>query len=171
MNKAIFLDRDGTINIDAGYVYRPQDIILIKNAAKGLKYLQECGFLLIVITNQSGIARGYYSEEEYQKAEEYINDLLAAQGVKLTKTYHCPHLDGNCQCRKPKTGLFHLAAKEFDIDFSKSYAIGDKERDLCICKEEPVEGILLEEKGQISDLLDAARYIIKKEGIDCGKNL
>ncbi len=159
MNKAVFLDRDGTINRDLGYVYKPADFIVLPGVMEGLRLLEAAGYLLIVITNQSGIARGYYTEEEYDMLEKYIDKLFLANGVHIAKTYHCPHLGEECDCRKPKTGLFYLAAEEFDIDFSKSYAIGDKPRDLCICGEQPVEGILLSPEGRFPGLLEAAEYI------------
>lgn len=159
MQKAVFLDRDGTINKDFGYVYKPEDFCLLDGVIEGLRLLQEAGFLLIVITNQSGIARGYYTEEEYLKLEQYVDETLQKEGVHLTQTYHCPHLDEDCSCRKPKTGLFYQAAKDWDIDFAKSYAIGDKERDLCICREQPVEGILVAAGTGFENLYEAAKYI------------
>ena len=159
MQKAVFLDRDGTINKDFGYVYKPEDFCFLDGVIEGLRLLQEAGFLLIVITNQSGIARGYYTEEEYLKLEQYVDETLRKEGVHLTQTYHCPHLDEDCNCRKPKTGLFYQAAKDWDIDFSESYAIGDKERDLCICREQPVEGILVAAGTGFENLYEAAKYI------------
>ena len=147
MNKAIFLDRDGTINVDYGYVYQREKLKFVDGVILALKRLQAAGFLLIIITNQSGIGRGYFNMEQYKKFEQYFLDRLAYEKVYINKVYFCPHLEEeNCTCRKPKTGLFEKAAKEYDIDWQQSYAIGDRERDLCICKKYPVNGILFSDK-------------------------
>lgn len=143
MNKAVFLDRDGTINRDFGYVYQKEKLEFLPGAAEALKQIRQAGFLLIVITNQSGIARGYFSLEQYRDFEAFFLDRLREQDVWVDKVYFCPHgAEEGCLCRKPETGLFYQAAKEFDIDWSRSYAVGDRERDLCICSREPVTGIL-----------------------------
>ncbi len=148
MNKAVFLDRDGTINRDFGYVYQKEKLEFLPGAAEALKKIRQAGFLLIIITNQSGIARGYFSEEQYREFEGFFLDRLKEQDVWIDRVYFCPHgeKDG-CLCRKPETDMFYQAAEEFDIDWSKSYAIGDKERDLCICSREPVTGILYGKNG------------------------
>jgi D-glycero-D-manno-heptose 1,7-bisphosphate phosphatase len=166
-NKAVFLDRDGTINIDYGYVYKPENFEFIDGAIEALKILQTSGYKLIIITNQSGISRGYYKEQDFLALHNYIKKVLAQHDVKIEGLYFCPHLNDNCDCRKPKTAMFYLAAKQHQIDFSKSYAIGDNLRDLSICDVEPVKGILLSDnqKGNIKNiiycknLLAAAKYI------------
>ena len=114
MNKVIFLDRDGTINIDKDYVYRIEEFELLPGVIQGLELLQNAGFLLIVISNQSGIARGYYAEEDYLQLNEYMISLLRENGVEVCDTYYCPHhpeayvptYKMDCNCRKPKIGLF-----------------------------------------------------------------
>ena len=149
MNKAVFLDRDGTINIDKEYLYKVEDFEYLPGAVEGLKKLGDAGYLLIVITNQSGIARGYYTEEDYRHMDEWMKANLLTKGVRITASYYCPHLPNadvlqyrcECKCRKPGTELFWRAQKDFDIDMSQSFAIGDKMRDLAICKEAPVTGI------------------------------
>ena len=154
MNKAIFLDRDGTINVDKDYLYKIEDFEYVPGAVDGLKKLYDAGYLLIVITNQSGIARGYYKEEDYFSLDEWMKADLLSKGVKIAATYYCPHhpeakiekYKCDCKCRKPGTELFWRAQKDFDIDMSKSFAIGDKKRDLSICEEAPVKGILFGEK-------------------------
>lgn len=150
MNKAVFLDRDGTINVDTGYVYRYEDFKFIDGVIEGLKLLSEHGYLLVIVTNQSGIARGYYSEEDFLKLHQKIDEVLEKQGIHISGLYYCPHLDG-CTCRKPQTSLFMDAVKDLDIDLSKSYAIGDKVRDLQICKEQAVKGFLLAEDSEEAD--------------------
>lgn len=154
MNKAVFLDRDGTINIDKNYLYRKEDFEFMPGAIEGLKKLQEAGYLLIVITNQSGIARGYYTEADYEKLTEYMKSELQKKGVFLTDVLYCPHHpEGviseyriNCDCRKPKLGLFYEAINKWNVDINNSIAIGDKVRDLEICKETKCRGILIGNK-------------------------
>ncbi|SDH91928.1 D-glycero-D-manno-heptose 1,7-bisphosphate phosphatase [Pseudobutyrivibrio sp. 49] len=151
MNKVVFLDRDGTINIDKDYLYKIEDFEYLPGAVEGLRALQDLGYLLIVVTNQSGIGRGYYTEEDYKIIDSWLKDDLELKGVHISASYYCPHLSDavvekyrcECECRKPKTGLFWQAQKDFNIDMSRSIAIGDKERDLAICNEAPVRGILL----------------------------
>ena len=152
-NKTVFLDRDGTINVEKHYLYKISDFEYVDGAVLGLKALSDMGYLLVIITNQSGIARGYYTEEDCLKLDRWLKNDLAGRGIQVAGSYYCPHLpDGtvskyvvNCDCRKPKTALFWKAAKDLDIDMDHSFAIGDKERDLSICEESRVKGILLSE--------------------------
>lgn len=150
-HKVIFLDRDGTINEEKNYLYRQEDFVYLDSVIESLRSLRDMGFILVVITNQSGIARGYYTEEDYLQLDAWMRKDMKSKGVELAGTYHCPHLkDGSvvayakmCDCRKPGTALFWKAAKELNIDMDSSYAIGDRIRDLSICKESGVKGILL----------------------------
>ncbi len=150
MNKAVFLDRDGTINVEKRYVYKKEDFSYIDGVVDALKKIQVIGFLLIVVTNQSGIARGYYTEEEYVELEKWMIDDLLKQGVRISAVYHCPHYEGGviprysikCSCRKPKLGMFLQAQKDFDIDLNKSFAVGNNLTDLCLCSEFETRGIL-----------------------------
>ena len=150
-NRAVFLDRDGVINKDRGYISRIDEFEYLNGAVNGLKILNNMGFMLIVVTNQSGIARGYYTEEDYLKLDEWMKLDLISKGVIITASYYCPHLSQGevkkyaieCNCRKPKTEMFWKAAREYRIDMDRSFAIGDNERDLCICNESGVKGILL----------------------------
>lgn len=139
MNKAVFLDRDGTINVDYGYVHEYEKFDFIDGVTDTLKALQQAGYLLIIITNQSGIARGYYTEEDLNELHKKVCKDLENEGIYITQIYYCPHLSG-CTCRKPLLGMFYQAAKEHNIDMSSSIAIGDNLRDLEICKAEAVEG-------------------------------
>ncbi|MCR5587732.1 MAG: HAD family hydrolase, partial [Lachnospiraceae bacterium] len=128
MNKAVFLDRDGTINVEKNYLYKIEDFVFLPGVIEGLKLLQDAGFLLIIITNQSGIARGYYTEEDFKILNNWMLNKLAENGINITKVYYCPHLPDakieeyrrDCDCRKPKLGLFYRAIKEYNIDIGKS---------------------------------------------------
>ena len=160
MNKAVFLDRDGTINVEKEYLYKIDDFEYLPGAVDGLKRLQALGYLLIVVTNQSGIARGYYSEADYHHLDRWMKDDLAKQGVKITASYYCPHLPNalvkkyavECDCRKPGLGMYNQAIKEWNIDVDSSIAIGDKIRDLAICKESKCKGVIFSDsKDSIPD--------------------
>lgn len=144
---AVFLDRDGTINVDYGYVYQPEKLEFIPGSIEGMKLLQAHGFLLIIVTNQSGIARGYFTEEQMNGFHKVMAEKLDSYGVKIDGIYFCPHLEG-CTCRKPGVDLYYRAKRDFNIDFSKSYVIGDNFRDLSLCNIEPVEGYLLLPKSE-----------------------
>ena len=166
MNKAVFLDRDGTINVDYGYVYQPEKFDYIEGVMDSLKQLHEMGYLLIVITNQSGIARGYYTEEAVRSLHQKMCRELAEYGAPVTHVYYCPHLTG-CTCRKPLTGMFYQAARDYDINMAQSLAVGDKLRDLTICEQEPVEGFWITQSEEpapdgihkISHLRDIVTFI------------
>lgn len=179
MNKAVFLDRDGTINVEKNYLYKIDDFEFLPRALDGMKMLCDAGYILIIITNQSGIARGYYTERDYKKLTDYMIQECAEHGVKLTDVLYCPHLRGaavpkydcECDCRKPATGLFKQAVEKYDINLSESYAIGDKMRDLTICNDTGCRGYLIggandtessENIETVGSLYDAACRIVNK---------
>lgn len=151
MNKAVFLDRDGTLNVDRQYLYRKEDFVFLPGVLDGLRMLQAAGFQLIIITNQSGIARGYYKLKDFQTLNKWMLQELENEGITITDTYFCPHhpeaavrkYRKDCNCRKPKTGLFEKAAVEHQIDWAMSYSIGDKLRDCAICCSTDCKGFLL----------------------------
>lgn len=131
--RAVFLDRDGTIIEDTGYLKDPARIRLLPGAAEAVARINAKGLLAIVVTNQSGIARGLLSEAEYQATERRLDELLAASGAHVDAHYHCPHLPeltGSCECRKPGTFLYRQAADRFNIDLSDSWWVGDRARDV-----------------------------------------
>ena len=131
MNKALFIDRDGVINIEKNYLYKVEDFEFINGVFDALRYSEENGFLNIIITNQSGIARGYYDEHDYATLTEWMVAQFARNGVKISKVYHCPHDEKSlCECRKPKHGMILKAKDEFDIDLEASWLVGDKESDI-----------------------------------------
>ena len=126
--KALFLDRDGTINVDYGYVYQPEKFELIDGIVDLCKKAQEKGYLIIVITNQSGIARGYYTDADFQKLNQYMIDVFTKKVVTITDVFYCPELSG--PRRKPECGMFLEAQKKYNIDMAQSVSVGDKERDI-----------------------------------------
>ncbi len=176
MNKAVFLDRDGTINIDKGYVHTKEEFEYLPGVVEGLQLLQKAGFLLVIITNQSGIARGLFTEEEYLDFQKWISNSLKKQGIKIAAQYYCPHINSdNCECRKPKIALFEKAARELDIDWNSSFAIGDKLRDLEVCNKKNIKGYLIATDKKmpeqtnikiVGSLKEAAVEIISKSYFD-----
>ncbi len=136
MNRAVFIDRDGTIAKDVPYCSRPEDFVLLPGAAEGIRLLKEKGFKVVLITNQSGIARGYFTEETLARIHEKMQQELAKCGACVDAVYYCPHHpEDNCDCRKPKPKLVLQAARDLDIDLSQSYVIGDSEMDVELAKQ------------------------------------
>ncbi|SDI06439.1 D-glycero-D-manno-heptose 1,7-bisphosphate phosphatase [Desulfosporosinus hippei DSM 8344] len=133
MNKAAFFDRDGTINIDVNYLYRIDEFRFIEGIPEFIKSFNDRGYKVIVVTNQAGIARGYYSEEDMHKLHHYINGELAKIGAHIDAFYFCPHhpdVTGPCHCRKPEPGMIEQAIHDFDIDVRQSVLFGDKPWDI-----------------------------------------
>jgi histidinol-phosphate phosphatase family protein len=130
---AVFLDRDGTINHDTGYVSDAAKVEILPGVAAAIRRLNERNIPVVVITNQSGIARGLITVASYEAVRARIDELLAAEGASVTATYACPHhpdFTGPCECRKPGTLLFRQAAEELQLDLSRSFFIGDRIRDI-----------------------------------------
>lgn len=151
MKKAVFIDRDGTLIKEVNYLADLNQVDIYQDVPDALKRLQQEGYLLIIITNQSGVARGYFDEEFVQQAYERINKNLASSGVKLDAVYYCPHhLDGkapyniSCNCRKPAPGMILDAVSDLQIDLNRSYVIGDKLCDIELAINAHVAGILVE---------------------------
>jgi D-glycero-D-manno-heptose 1,7-bisphosphate phosphatase len=148
---AVFLDRDGTINEEVDYLSRAEDFKLISGAAAGMRELASSGYALVVVTNQSGIARGMFSEERLEEIHARMIELLRAEQVELDRIEYCPHHPDedddrygvDCECRKPKSGLLQQAQQVLDIDLSRSWIVGDSMRDLEAGKRLGVEGVLV----------------------------
>lgn len=136
MNKAIFLDRDGTVNVDVDYLHECDKVQIIPGVIQALKTLKEKGYLLIVISNQSGVGRGYFPVEDVDRVNQYINLLLQQHQIKIDDFYFCPHTESDhCECRKPAVGLYLQAAKDYCIDLHESYMVGDKITDVLAAAE------------------------------------
>ena len=130
---AVFLDRDGTIVEDPGFLHEPEKVKLLPGAAEAIRRLNTADARVVVVTNQSGIARGRYTVDDYEAVQRRLGQLLAAHGARIDGAYFCPHypqLSGPCDCRKPGLKLFREAAQAFDIDFSRSWWVGDRLSDV-----------------------------------------
>lgn len=185
---AVFLDRDGTINMEKDYLYKIEELELIPGTKEAIHLLNQAGFLVIVVTNQSGIARGFYCEDDLKQLHQYLDGLLLSAGARVAGWYYCPHHTAGkspyniiCECRKPLPGMLLQAAREHSIDLSASWMVGDKLADIeaglaAGCQpilvrtgygsqEEP----LLPEGVKVADnLLEAAGLIIMENQIASG---
>lgn len=151
-----FLDRDGVLNVDHGYVHQPERLEWVPGAPEAVRLLNQAGIPVIVITNQSGIARGYFREADVQQFHAHMQDELRARGARVDAFYYCPHHPQGtvtafafvCDCRKPKPGLLEQAAHDFAIDRKRSFLIGDKDDDVAAAHAFGVRGIKFDPKTQ-----------------------
>lgn len=150
LKPAAFLDRDGVLNIDKGYVHRIEDFVWNDGAKEAVKYLNDQDVFVFVITNQSGVARGYYSEQDVENLHQWMNEELDQIGARIDAFYYCPHHPEfgrnsyrcSCDCRKPAPGLILRAMKEWPVDHRKSFLIGDKPIDLAAASAGGINGYL-----------------------------
>jgi len=162
---AAFLDRDGILNVDHGYTHKPENLEMIPGAAAAVKLLNEAGYYVFVVTNQSGVARGYYSEAAVKIFNQHVQDALKAEGAHIDAFYYCPHHPNGvikefaiqCRCRKPAPGMLEQAARDWPIDLSRSFLIGDMNRDLAAAAAFHIRGIKFNAQ---SDLL---QDVVRKE--------
>jgi histidinol-phosphate phosphatase family protein len=179
MSKAVFLDRDGTMTKDVPYCSRPEDLELLPTVGEGIRLLNDSGFRVIVITNQSGIARGYFTEETLWEIHQKMRNDLLRCGAKVDAIYHCPHLpDEGCECRKPKPGLVFRAARDYRVELGRAFFFGDQWHDieaghLAGCKTalisrsgtwEAAGGHIIEPDFIASDFLEACNWAVEFEG-------
>lgn len=151
MRKVIFLDRDGTINVEKSYLYKWEDFEFEKNAIEGLKELKNLGYEFIVVTNQSGIGRGYYTEEDLVALNNQMTEKLKEFGIEILECFYCPHhpekgigkYKVDCNCRKPNPGMLLEGIKKYDVDIENSFMIGDKKGDLEAGKKAGLKSILV----------------------------
>lgn len=186
---AVFIDRDGTVNEQMGYINHPDRFVILPGVADAFRVLNKNGFLAIIISNQSGVARGYFPVELVDKTHDLMMQSLLRKGASVDGIFFCPHYPRgvvpeyslDCDCRKPKTGLIKKACEHFDIDMSRSYMIGDHYTDMELADRAEIKGILVKTgygRGVIEynlpgmtfqpcyiaeDLLDAVKWIIKKQ--------
>ena len=141
---AALLDRDGTLIVERDYLSDPEGVELLPGAAAGLRRMREMGLALVVVTNQSGVGRGYFTEASLRAVHERMESLLAREGVRLDGIYHCPHApDDGCDCRKPATGLAERAARELGFALARSAVIGDKGSDVALARALGVPAVLV----------------------------
>lgn len=151
MDKVVFLDRDGTVNEEISYLYRPEDLVILPGVPQAIRRLRDHGFSIVVITNQSGIARGYYTEGQMERLHESLNEQLGRDGAWIDAFYYCPHhpehgigeYKKGCHCRKPDVGMFEMAERALAVDKSRSYMIGDKRIDVQAGHNYGIRGILV----------------------------
>ena len=189
---AVFLDRDGTLNEQMGYINHVRRFVLLANAAEAVRLFNRHGYLTLVVSNQAGVAKGYFPEELVHEVHDRMKGLLAEQGARIDGIFFCPHhphaevMDYRvaCDCRKPRTGLLKRALEVFDVDMEHSFVIGDRCSDLEFAHRSNLPGILVRTGyglGEIDyvlpknpygpvhiadDLLDAARWILARGRFD-----
>ena len=133
MRKALFLDRDGVVNVEKKYVHRIEDFEFIKGIFDLCLQFQNANYLIFIVTNQAGISRGLYTEADYQDLTSWMLSEFEKRGLHITRVYHCPHhpdFSGSCDCRKPNPGMILKAKHEFNLDLGKSILLGDKQSDI-----------------------------------------
>ena len=147
--KAVFFDRDGTLNVDIHYLHCPQDLLWTEEAREAVRYCNQQGYLVIVVTNQGGVARGYYSEADVRFLHDWMNEELSREGAHLDALYYCPHHPAGCvpdyaracDCRKPAPKMLNDACRDYHIDKSQSVFIGDAESDMQCAENAGIRGI------------------------------
>jgi D-glycero-D-manno-heptose 1,7-bisphosphate phosphatase len=181
---AAFIDRDGVINAELDYVFRPEDFHVLPGVVDALRLLAAHGFALVVVTNQAGIAKGRYDEAAYQRLTQHMRGLFAAQGIALAGVYHCPHhpqgtvaaYAHECDCRKPAPGMLLRAARELELDLKRSVLVGDKASDTEAGRAAGLRWTVLVESGhrlsadalqfadhRCADLAEAAAWLCQPE--------
>ncbi|MGL5206914.1 MAG: D-glycero-alpha-D-manno-heptose-1,7-bisphosphate 7-phosphatase [Acidaminococcaceae bacterium] len=166
-DKAVFFDRDGVLNVDKDYLHSVEELEWIDDAKEAVAYLTGKGYTVFVVTNQSGIARGYYEVEAMQHLHEHMAAEIAEAGGKITKFYYCPHLPTGkveeyaveCDCRKPKPGLILQAMSEYPVCKAESFLVGDKKRDIESAEAAGIRGYLFEG----GNLLEFVKKIVEKK--------
>ncbi len=160
--KALFLDRDGVVNIEKNYLYKIEDFEFCDGIFELCQYFQNRGYLIIIITNQSGIARGYYTHRDFETLTNFMIEAFNKEGIKISSVKYCPHhpdYSGVCNCRKPSDGMIISSAKEFNIDLESSVLIGDKISDIEAGKSANIGLNCLIKTNKVKNLLK----IIKKD--------
>lgn len=162
---AAFLDRDGVLNVDDGYTFKPDHLKLMPTAAAAVRLLNDAGYYVFVVSNQSGVARGFFSEAAVKSFNSHLQEVLLGEGARIDAFYYCPHHpDGvvkelaiRCRCRKPQPGMLEQAARDWPIDLSRSFLIGDKDDDLAAAHAFHIRGVKFNaQAGTLADLVRKA---------------
>ena len=161
--KVVFLDRDGVINKEVGYLHKSEDFEFIDGVFTACKHFQAQGYKLIIVTNQSGIARGYYQKEDFHKLTQWMLVQFGNQGIDILDVFFCPHgPESSCTCRKPKPGMLLEARDKFNIDMKNSWMIGDKEADISAANAAGISSTILVKSGhQVDEVNSSAKFILK----------
>ena len=150
--KTIFLDRDGVVNKEVRYLYKLSDFEFIDGIFDACLYFQKLGYKIVIVTNQSGIARGYYNENDYMKLTEWMLGQFNDNGINILDTFYCPHdPEENCECRKPKPGMLIEAKDKYNIGMKDSWMIGDKETDIEAANLAGINNTILVRSGHLVD--------------------
>tara|TARA_B100000787_G_C16164509_1_gene283126 strand:+ start:55 stop:579 length:525 start_codon:yes stop_codon:yes gene_type:complete len=167
--KTIFLDRDGVVNQEVNYLYKISDFKFIDGVFDACLYFHQLGYQIIIITNQSGIARGYFKESDYKKLNQWMLDQFNKHNVNILDVFHCPHSpESNCDCRKPKPGMLLKAKDKYNLDMEKSWMIGDTEADIKAANSCWIKNTILVRSGhKIDEPKSKAKFILNsiKESI------
>jgi D-glycero-D-manno-heptose 1,7-bisphosphate phosphatase len=162
-NKALFLDRDGVINIDHGHVHSIESFDFIEGIFDLCRIAQQKGYLIIVITNQAGIGKGFYSEDDFHKLNHWMIEQFRHNGIIVSKTYYCPHKpEDNCYCRKPNPGMLLKAIEEFNICPFDSILIGDKKSDIIAGQNANIQTCILFKGNDYKDMISSFQKMEKK---------
>lgn len=161
--KIIFLDRDGVINEEVGYLHKIKDFKFIDGVFEACLDYQQNGYQIIIITNQSGIGRGYYQASDFQTVTNWMLTKFKQYGINILEVFYCPHApEDRCECRKPKAGLLIKAHQKYGIDFANSWMIGDKEADIIAANLAGIDNTILVQSGHIIDPVNSkAKFILK----------
>ena len=160
--KTVFLDRDGVINKEVGYLHKIQDFEFIDGVFEACLYFKSLNYQIIVVTNQSGIGRGYYDEDDFHIINNWMLEQFKNKRIEILDVFFCPHTpESNCDCRKPKPGMFNQANEKHDIDMEKSWMIGDKEADVAAANSAGIKNTILVKSGHTIDEENSnARFIL-----------
>jgi len=160
--KIVFLDRDGVINKEVGYLHKVADFEFIEGVFDACQYFQSLGYQVIIVTNQSGIERGYYTEEDFQIVTDWMLKQFKHNGIEVLDVFYCPHgPESDCSCRKPKPGMFIQADGKHHIDMSNSWMIGDKEADIQAANSAGISNTILVKSGhEINEESSKAKFIL-----------
>lgn len=176
MKPAVFFDRDGVLNVDHGYTYRKEDFDWMSGAIEAIKWFNNQGYWVFVVTNQSGIARGYYTDQDVVVLHAYMQEELQKCGAHIDQFYYCPHHVGGkvpeytreCQCRKPKAGMLLQAMQEWSVDLNKSLMIGDKQSDIEAAQAAGIQGYLFNHENLYEFIVAHIAPIFLKDDSDYG---